>query len=79
MQNVGTAIAKLNKTNDEILSRLNKLEENDRVNIDTGSGDNKVTDIERKLEILEKNQRTWNLVITSLPEVDLGRYKNRIK
>ena len=28
VQNLGTAIAKLNQTNDEILSRLNKLEEN---------------------------------------------------
>ena len=72
VQNLGTAIAKLNQTNDEILSRLNKLEENDRVNINTGPGDNKVTEIERKLEILEKNQRTCNLVITRLPEVDVG-------
>ena len=72
MQNLGgTAIAKLNQPNDEILSRLNKLEENDRVNIDTGPGDNKVTEIERKLEILEKNLTTCNLVITRLHEVDI--------
>ena len=36
MLNLRTAIAKFNQTNDEILSRLNKLEENDRVNVDTG-------------------------------------------
>ena len=35
VQNLGTAIAKLNQTNDEMLSILNKLEENDRANIDT--------------------------------------------
>ena len=36
------------------LTTEKKLDENDRVNIDTGPGDNKVTKIERKLEILEK-------------------------
>ena len=69
--NLRTAIAKLNQTNDEILSRLNKLEEKDRVNVDKGMGDNKVTEIERKLETIEKYQRTCNLVITRLPEVDV--------
>ena len=69
--NLRTAIAKLNQTNNEILSRLNKLEEKDRVNIDKGIGDNKVTEIERKLETIEKHQRTCNLVITRLPEVDV--------
>ena len=69
--NLRTAIAKLNQTNYEILSRLNKLEEKDRVNVDKGRGDNKVTEIERKLEIIEKHQRTCNLVITRLPEVDV--------
>ena len=61
----------MNQTNDEILSRLNKLEEKDRVNVDKGIGDNKVTEIERKLETIEKHQRTCNLVITRLPEVDV--------
>ena len=71
MLNLRTAIAKLNQTNDEILSRLNKLEEEDRENVDKGIGDNKVTEIERKLETIEKHQRTCNLVITRLPEVDV--------
>ena len=61
----GCAIAKLNQTHDGILSRLSKLEENDRVNSDTGPGDNKVTEIERNL-------RTCNLIITILHEVDVG-------
>ena len=69
--NLRTAIAKLNQTNDEILSRLNNLEEKDRVNVDKGIGDNKVTEKERKLETIEKHQRTCNLVITRLPEVRL--------
>ena len=30
VKSLGTAIAKLNQTNNEILSRLNKLEENDK-------------------------------------------------
>ena len=53
VQNLGTAIAKLNQNNDEVLSRLNKLEENDRVNIGTGPGDNKVTEIERIIGRIE--------------------------
>ena len=43
VQNLGTTIAKLNKTIDEILLRPNKLEENN-VTIDTGPGNNKVTE-----------------------------------
>ena len=53
LQSLGTAIAKLNQTNDKILSRLNKLEENirvniDSVNIDTWPGDNNVTEKKSK-------------------------------
>ena len=76
MLNLRTTITKLNQTNDEILSRLNKLEEKDRVNVDKGIGDNKVTEIKRKLETIEKHQRTCNLVVTRLPEVDVVHKDN---
>ena len=41
------------------------------MNVDNGIGDNKVTEMERKLETIEKHQRTCNLVITRLPEGDV--------
>lgn len=71
MKSIKLEVEQLRSSNVDIMSRLEKIESKAGQNMDT-PGAEKVTDIQKKLEALEKNQRTLNLVFTRLPEVEVG-------